>query len=182
MKSQIEMIITGEGLRVELLETEKVMFFESGRGEPTESGTELLARLAQELGKLPNKLLVEGHTDAKPYSVGGTYTNWELSSDRANAARRLMQQHGVRTDQIAQVRGFADQRLRTTKDPVNPSNRRVSVIVLYQDKQPAPAQPAGGHEAAKSGDGHAAPASTSHAPAQVPAASHHYPSSEPILH
>ncbi len=136
MKNNIEITITNEGLRIELLETAKGMFFESGNGRPTEQGKELLVRLAEELGRLPNNLLIEGHTDAEPYSGGSEYSNWELSSDRANSARRLMQSGGLRSGQVKQVRGFADQRLRTPDDPDNPSNRRISVIVQYL---PAPA-------------------------------------------
>ena len=139
MKSNVEIIVTGEGLRVELLENDKGMFFESGRSEPTEGGRELMSKLAEELGKLPNKLLIEGHTDSKPFAGKASYTNWELSSDRANAARRLMQEHGVRPDQVSQVRGFADQHLRNPKEPEAPSNRRISVIVEYLHKPPAPA-------------------------------------------
>jgi chemotaxis protein MotB len=132
VKDHIEMTITADGLRIELLETEAGMFFESGRPMPTSSGAELLARLAEELGKLPNSLLIEGHTDAKPFvTAGGAYSNWELSSDRANAARRLMEAHGVRVDQVAQVRGFAERQLRHPQDPQSPSNRRISVIVQY---------------------------------------------------
>jgi len=132
MKDHVEMTITSDGLRIELLETEAGMFFESGRPMPTASGAELLARLAEELGKLPNSLLIEGHTDAKPFvTAGGAYSNWELSTDRANAARRLMEAHGVRADQVAQVRGFAERHLRHPEDPENPSNRRISVIVQY---------------------------------------------------
>jgi chemotaxis protein MotB len=82
--------------------------------------------VAQELGKLPNKLAFEGHTDSKPYSEASNYTNWELSADRANAARRLMQQQGICQNQVTQVRGFADQRLRKINDPLAPSNRRIS--------------------------------------------------------
>lgn len=74
---------------------------------------------------------LEGHTDSKPYSMKGTYSNWELSTDRANAARRLMQQNGLRPDQVSQVRGFADQELRNPKDPFDPSNRRISIIVHF---------------------------------------------------
>ena len=131
MKDNVELTITNEGLRVELLETEKGMFFDSGNAHPSSRGEELLVRLAAELGKLPNTLLMEGHTDAKPYSGDGAYSNWELSADRANSARRLMQANGLRPDQVAQVRGFADQHLRTPQDPMNPSNRRISVIVKY---------------------------------------------------
>lgn len=79
---------------------------------------------------------MEGHTDSKPYSAASTYTNWELSSDRANAARRLMLLHGIRTDQVTQVRGFADQRLRKKEAPLDPSNRRISLIVQYLSKKP----------------------------------------------
>jgi chemotaxis protein MotB len=87
--------------------------------------------MSGELGKLPNKISIEGHTDSKPYSQVKSYDNWDLSSDRANAARRLMQEEGIRGDQISQVRGFADQRLRVSDKPEDPSNRRISLIVQY---------------------------------------------------
>jgi chemotaxis protein MotB len=136
LKDQIEMTVTAEGLRIELLESGKGTFFDSGNDLPTESGTELLSLLAQELGKLPNKLSIEGHTDSKHFLPKWDYSNWELSVDRANAARRLMQSKGVRADQISQVRGFADQRLRKPDQPRDDSNRRVSVIVQYLDAKP----------------------------------------------
>ena len=123
--------MTAEGLRIELLETERGFFFHSGNATPSAMGQELISKLASELGKLPNHLYIEGHTDAKPFSGQRGYTNWELSADRANAARRLMQENGLRPDQVGQVRGFADQKLRTPKDPVNPSNRRITLIVQY---------------------------------------------------
>jgi chemotaxis protein MotB len=75
--------------------------------------------LAQELGKLPNKISIEGHTDSKPFADGMAYGNWELSADRANAARRLMREDGLAADQVSQVRGFADQRLRKPDEPFN---------------------------------------------------------------
>ena len=131
LKNQVRLIVTGEGLRIELLENAAGTFFESGRAEPTEKCRELLGMLAQQLGTLPNKLLVEGHTDSKPFDSNRNYTNWELSADRANAARRLMEGGGLREGQVAQVRGFADQNLLLPKDPGNASNRRVSVIVQY---------------------------------------------------
>jgi chemotaxis protein MotB len=131
LKNQVRLTVTGEGLRIELLETADGMFFESGSAEPTKSCREVLALLAKQLGMLPNKMLIEGHTDAQPFNGDRTYTNWELSADRANAARRLMQNGGLRPDQVAQVRGFADQDLFLPNDPGNASNRRVSVIVQY---------------------------------------------------
>ncbi len=139
LKNQIQMTVTAEGLRIELLESAKGTFFESGNTRPNDDGKELLVLLAQELGKLPNKLSIEGHTDSKPYAKTGDYGNWELSSDRANSARRLMQENGVREDQVAQVRGFADQRLRTPSNPLDPSNRRISLIVQYVDATAPPA-------------------------------------------
>lgn len=131
LKDQVEMTVTAEGLRIELLETESGTFFESGSAAPSPNGRELLIALAHELGKLPNKVSIEGHTDARPYAGDGSYGNWELSVDRANAARRLMQENGVNANQVAQVRGYADQRLRKPHEPDDASNRRISVIVQY---------------------------------------------------
>jgi chemotaxis protein MotB len=139
LRNQIEITITPEGLRIELLETESGTFFELGRPEPNSNGKELLSLLAQELGKLPNHLSIEGHTDSKPFTGRREYGNWELSTDRANAARRLMQNDGVRSDQVSQVRGYADQVLRKPGLPLDPSNRRISVIV--QNLEPGPDEP-----------------------------------------
>jgi chemotaxis protein MotB len=133
MKGNIEFTITEEGLRIEMIETAKGMFFESGKPNPSPVGVELLAALSKELGKLPNRLLIEGHSDATPYEESAAYTNWELSADRANAARRLMVGSGLMPSQVAQVRGYADQDLRNKTDPEDPSNRRVTVIVKYLD-------------------------------------------------
>ena len=131
LKSHIEMTVTAEGLRIELSESASGTFFDSGSAKLNADGAELLITLAQELGKLPNKLSIEGHTDSQPYAPSASYGNWELSSDRANAARRVMQANGIRPDQITQVRGFADQRLRKPDAPLDPANRRISVIVQY---------------------------------------------------
>jgi chemotaxis protein MotB len=135
IKDHVTMTVTGEGLRIELLEKEKGMFFQSGSANPSEFGKDLISRMSAELAKLPNTIVIEGHTDAKPFSKDGGYSNWELSTDRANTARRLMAASGMRADQIKQVRGFADQRLMDTADPTAAKNRRISVIVQYQ--QPA---------------------------------------------
>ena len=131
LKKNVEMTVTAEGLRIELLESEKGTFFDSGSSALNHSGQEMLTLLAAELGKIPNRISVEGHTDANPFTSTNNYGNWELSTDRANAARRLMQQAGLRDNQISQVRGFADQRLRNPQNPLDPSNRRVSIIVQY---------------------------------------------------
>jgi chemotaxis protein MotB len=129
-KNHIDITVTNEGLRIELTESASGTFFESGGTKISPDGEELIITLAEELGKLPNKLAIEGHTDSVAYS-SGTYGNWELSSDRANAARRLMQMHGIGAAQVTQVRGFADQHLRKPEAPEDPSNRRISMIVQY---------------------------------------------------
>lgn len=185
LKDQVQMTVTGEGLRIELLETEKGYFFQSGSARPSSHGEAFLSKLAQEVGKMPNKIVIEGHTDARPFSNDKTYSNWELSSDRANAARRIMQDHGTKEDQIKQVRGFAAQFLRVEKDPNDASNRRISVIILFKsppppeektDKKDAHGKPVaaaegGGHgEKAAGGHGAGAPAPASHdAPKPSPA-------------
>ena len=141
LNKQIEMTITNEGLRIELLESAEGTFFDSGKPEPNKSGKEALAALAKELGAVPYKISIEGHTDSQPLARrGGEYGNWELSVDRANNARRLMQLDGLRADQIAQVRGYADQQLRKPDAPLDPSNRRISVIVQYPAKDLTPGE------------------------------------------
>ncbi|MGD1024312.1 MAG: flagellar motor protein MotB [Candidatus Sulfotelmatobacter sp.] len=158
LQSHVEMTVTSEGLRIELMESLSGTFFDSGRPELNADGRELLIRLAQELDKLPNKISIEGHTDSKPYATTGNYSNWELSSDRANAARRLMQANGVGVDQVTQVRGFADQRLRKPDNPLDPSNRRISLIVQYivKNNDEEDAKPSAGSQPKKSEENNSA--------------------------
>jgi len=141
LKDQIEITITQEGLRIELMESADGTFFESGSPQPTPALKILLTNLSQELGQLPNKISIEGHTDAKPFAGGRSYDNWDLSTERANEARRLMQAEGIRLDQITQVRGFADQQLRKGMAPDDPRNRRISLIVQYVVKNDAEVAP-----------------------------------------
>jgi chemotaxis protein MotB len=138
LSKQIDITMTGEGLKIELIEEKGGTFFQSGSPKLSDNGVALLNMLAAQLKVLPNHLLIEGHTDAQPFSGGGEYTNWELSSDRANSARRLLQQGGVGPGQIAQVRGYADQKLRVPSNPLDPSNRRVSLIVQWADASAPP--------------------------------------------
>ena len=139
LKDHVRMTVTGEGLRIELIESAKGMFFLSGSGAPSELGIEMLKDLAKELGKLPNSLLIEGHTDAKPFGAGREYSNWELSADRANSARRVMEANGLKPGQVSQIRGYADQSLRNKKDPEDASNRRVTITIKYLSKTAAEA-------------------------------------------
>ena len=131
LKKQVELTVTPEGLRIELMEDAQGTFFENGKAQPTLSLQNLLKVLSVEAGKLPNPISIEGHTDSNPFSDSKIYGNWELSSDRANAARRLMEDSGLRSNQVVQVRGYADRNLRNTVHPDDASNRRISVLIQY---------------------------------------------------
>jgi chemotaxis protein MotB len=156
------MTVTTEGLRIELMESEKGTFFPSAAAEPGDDGKDILIKLAQELGKVPNTISIEGHTDAKPFGSNKNYSNWELSTDRANAARRVMEANGLRPNQITQVRGYADQRLRDPEKPEDSSNRRISLIVQYipkmEDDEPASTPGEPGAKGAKPAAAPTAPA------------------------
>lgn len=133
--------VTGEGLRIDLLETEQGLFFATGNTTPTPSGEHLLEVLAQELGKMPNQLVIEGHTDARPFrnsTLSSRYTNWELAADRANAARRILHTSGVHPEQVVETRGYAAQRLLDPNNPESPRNRRISVVVKFPNSGAAP--------------------------------------------
>ncbi len=172
LQNQIQITITPEGLRIELLETKDGTFFDSGSASLNKNGRELLEMLAGQLGQVPNRISIEGHTDAAPYASKDGYGNWDLSSDRANAARRVMQEAGLRPNQVSQVRGYADQKLRVPSNPLDPSNRRISLIVQYltadQPAAPGDGKTPGGEEAGKPGSG--APSLDLTAPGNKPAA------------
>jgi chemotaxis protein MotB len=150
MEKQIRITLTTEGLRIDLIETERGLFFDTGNPKPSAAGVELLKVLAAELVKLPNKIAIEGHTDSRPYGRSD-YSNWELSADRANAARRVLADFGMDEDRISQVRGFADQRLMKKDDPTSPSNRRISIIVRNEGLDTQEEAMAEGSPAAKTG-------------------------------
>lgn len=142
LKDQVLMEITQEGLRIELLEKEDSLFFDIGSANLKPETRKILQLIARELGRLPNRVAIEGHTDSRPYGSQG-YTNWELSTDRANAARRFMDGAGLSPGQVYTVRGFADRLLRNREDPLDFQNRRVSIIVMFHrpDQEAVPAAP-----------------------------------------
>jgi chemotaxis protein MotB len=134
LRNQIEFTITDEGLRIDLLEAAKSSFFDSGSAGVLPATARILAIIAKELGTLDSTIIIEGHTDSHQYASPTGYGNWELSADRANAARRVMQREGLKPTQVAAVRGHADRQLRVASDPFDPRNRRVSVIVQKTSK------------------------------------------------
>ena len=130
ISDRIEIAVTDEGLRIELREAPDDGFFASGSAAMKAQTVELLRVIGSELGQISNQVAVEGHTDSRPYAAtAGQYTNWELSADRANAARRILVTSGLKPGQIEAVRGYADKRLRNADAPLDPANRRISIIV-----------------------------------------------------
>lgn len=129
LKTHIEVKVTKDGLRIDLMDGRESLFFDAGSAKVKPATADLLTKVAKELKALPNKVILEGHTDSRPLSKRADYSNWELSSDRANSARRIMNLSGLRDQQIAQVRGYAATQPRDPKHPEHFSNRRISIIV-----------------------------------------------------
>lgn len=129
LKGQITIEVTHEGLRVEINEGANEVLFESGSARLSPKLIEALKALAHEYKDIPNKLILEGHTDATQYSNNSEMTNWELSTQRANSARRIMEEAGLPSDQVLMVRGFADRRPRFD-DPLDGKNRRISLLLV----------------------------------------------------
>ncbi|MFN8571739.1 MAG: flagellar motor protein MotB [Gemmatimonadaceae bacterium] len=156
LKARVEVTLTSEGLRIELIEDEHGdTFFPFGSADMKAAGKTALEIITDELQMLQNPVIIEGHTDAAQYSRTN-YTNWELSADRANAARRIMVADGFPDKRIVEVNGLADRQLKYPNDPLNPSNRRISIrlpfltppetpsIERLEDKLSSKGSPAGG--------------------------------------
>ena len=142
---QVDLQLTSEGLRIELVDTEQAMFFDMGSAEMKPEATRLFAIIAAELKSLNKPVILEGHTDSRRYTTTQSYSNWELSADRANAARRVMLKAGLSGDLIAGVRGFADRQPRVRENPLDPRNRRVSIVVPVAPDIMTPAVRPGNH-------------------------------------
>ena len=122
---------TPEGLKIELMDSDKTALFVSGRSELTPAGQMLIARMVPIIKQLPNYMTITGHTDASPLdNNNASYTNWELSGDRANAARRFFTKSGVEPERPKRVIGMADREPLDKEDPRNPKNRRITIIML----------------------------------------------------
>lgn len=130
--SQIEINITDEGLLIEIMESQEDAFFDIGTATLKMKSEDLLITIGNQLSQINNRIVLEGHTDARQFPGNGMgYTNYELSADRANAARRALLKGGLESSQIDEIRGYADNRLRDPKDPFSASNRRISIIVRF---------------------------------------------------
>ena len=125
---------TPEGLRIQIVDREKTSMFPSGSAQMYGRTQQLMGLVADAVASLPNRVAIKGHTDATPFSSGSGYSNWELSTDRANASRRALLEAGLAPSRIQSVAGRADQEPLIADDPYSPQNRRISVILLRENQ------------------------------------------------
>src|SRR6185436_12062145 len=136
MKSQIRLDMTADGLRIQIVDEQSRPMFDSGSAALKPYMRELLHLIGEVLSEVPNRLTLEGHTDAAPFGGGERgYSNWELSSDRANASRRELLLGGLPEDRMLRVQGLASSALFERNDPLSPSNRRISIIVMNREAE-----------------------------------------------
>jgi len=128
--------LSEDGLRIDLVEQEGSSFFARGGRELSRDGAEIVRAIGHELGLLGSSVVLEGHTDSVPFRGEDGYSNWELSADRANSARRALEAGGVAPEQVKAVRGYADQRLQLPEAPSDPRNRRVAILVSAKPAAP----------------------------------------------
>jgi chemotaxis protein MotB len=128
---------TPEGLKIQIQDTDDKAMFEPGSANLSATGQKVIKALAPLINKMPNRISISGHTDSTPYSGKMGYTNWELSSDRANSARNLLQANNIGATRVAKVVGMADQDLLTTENPASPKNRRIDITLLKGTGGPA---------------------------------------------
>jgi chemotaxis protein MotB len=136
MKSQIRLDMTRDGLRIQITDEQNRPMFDSGSAIVKPYMRELLHEIGHVLSDVPNHITLEGHTDAQPFSGGERgYSNWELSSDRANASRREIVAGGLPDDRMLLVQGMASSKLFVPGDPASPLNRRISIIVMNREAE-----------------------------------------------
>lgn len=132
--------MTPEGLRIQIVDQDSDSMFPSGSAKMYDKTKELLKTITDIILPMPNEISIRGHTDASRYAPGATYTNWELSADRANASRRVMMEDGVTADRLNNVMGKADTEPLVPDNPLAPKNRRITILLLKQDlTDPLPA-------------------------------------------
>ena len=139
-KDQLTMDFTDEGLRIQIQDKATQVLFDSGSARIKPQTLAILKEIAKELGKLPNHMVLGGHTDSAQYASGAAYSNWELSADRANAARRAMEASGLRPGQVKKVTGYSDTKPMEGLEPNDPKQRRISILVLSSATEAAEAE------------------------------------------
>ena len=124
---------TPEGLRIQIVDQAQVAMFTSGSDSPNDRTIRILRQVALAIDDIPNDLAISGYTDAHPFINGDNYGNWELSADRANASRRILEAQGIDAARFAQVIGKADTDPFVAEDPFDPRNRRISIVLLREN-------------------------------------------------
>src|ERR1043166_9427355 len=132
-QDQVPITMTSEGLLIEIIDKEKQAFFEVSSAGVTRIMCKVLEIIVNEVKKIPNKISIGGHTDARAYHDESFYSNWELSSARALNTRRSLEELGLAPDRVAQVIGYADRKLRVPEDPLSSENRRISILILKSE-------------------------------------------------
>ena len=136
LESMVEIVITDQGLRVEMMEADgQATFFDQASSALSPALRDVLALVASEVSQLQNGVVIEGHTDGVPFG-GANYSNWELSVDRANVARRVLLAGGIPEGQMIEVRGYADRQLKFADQPADPRNRRISILLPFDSPDP----------------------------------------------
>jgi chemotaxis protein MotB len=125
---------TPEGMRIQIVDQDKYSMFPLGSAALYEHTTKLMAMVVKVVERMPNKVSVTGHTDSTPYGGRTNYTNWELSTDRANASRRAMMESGLDPKRLSRVVGKADQEPLLADTPADPRNRRISIVLLRENQ------------------------------------------------
>ncbi len=136
-KDQLLLDITPEGLRIQIVDKENRPMFDLGSAQLKPYTVKILRELARFINEVPNRISISGHTDARPYVNRADYSNWELSTDRANAARRELVAGGMDPKKVGRIVGFASTVLFDKEDPYNPINRRISIIVMNKETEEA---------------------------------------------
>jgi chemotaxis protein MotB len=136
-KDQLLIDITPEGLRIQIVDAQNRPMFDLGSSQLKDHTTKILQELATYLNDVPNNVSLSGHTDTTPYAGERGFSNWELSADRANAARRALLEGGLAEQKISRVVGLASAVLFDKTQPANPVNRRISIIVLTKQAEAA---------------------------------------------
>lgn len=153
LAKHVKIDVTPEGLRIQIIDQKNEPMFASGKAEMLPKMRVLMETVADVIKSMPNDVSVRGHTDAYQYAPGATYTNWELSADRANSARRVLLGKDVPITRIANVMGKADREHFIAEDPLDPRNRRISVILLHETMDQAFRRGAFGDPSDDSSDG-----------------------------
>ena len=176
LKDQVKISVSDEGLIIEIADDPQDELFPVGKADMNAGFGEALDAVAAHLKTLPNPVRLEGYTDARQYPEGAAYTNWELSVDRANAARRRLETHGLARARFQSVVGYGDGRLAVPDAPLAPGNRRITITVLRQN--PVPHEGGGVIESPVQGfrplgEPYVPPQAPSPPPAQAPAENGH---------